>query len=311
MCYVSYVLDLGYNRDLQTRAAFMEVLTKILQQGTEFDTLAETVLADRFEQLVQLVTMISDKGELPIAMALANVVTTSQMDELARVFVTLFDAKHLLSPLLWNMFYREVEVSDCMQTLFRGNSLGSKIMAFCFKIYGASYLQSLLEPLIRPLLDNPSCSFEVDPARLELNEDIEQNRQNLIMLTQRVFDAIVNSADQFPPQLRSMCHCLYQVLSKRFPQSPQHNIGSVGTVIFLRFINPAIVSPQEMGIVTKQVPTSVKRGLMLMSKILQNIANHVEFSKEQHMLPFNDFLRAHFEIGRRYDQGRIFWFSIN
>lgn len=39
----------------------MEVLTKILQQGTEFDTLAETVLADRFEQLVQLVTMISDK----------------------------------------------------------------------------------------------------------------------------------------------------------------------------------------------------------------------------------------------------------
>jgi len=71
--------DLGYNPDLQTRAAFMEVLTKILQQGTEFDTLAETVLADRFDQLVQLLTMISDRGELPIAMALANVVTTTQM----------------------------------------------------------------------------------------------------------------------------------------------------------------------------------------------------------------------------------------
>jgi neurofibromin 1 len=40
----------------------LQVLTKILQQGTEFDTLAETVLADRFEQLVQLVTMIGDKG---------------------------------------------------------------------------------------------------------------------------------------------------------------------------------------------------------------------------------------------------------
>lgn len=63
------------------------------------------------------------------------------------------------------MFYREVEVSDSMQTLFRGNSLGSKIMAFCFKIYGADYLQCLLEPLIRPLLDDPAQSFEVDPAR--------------------------------------------------------------------------------------------------------------------------------------------------
>ncbi|XP_035904253.1 neurofibromin isoform X6 [Anopheles stephensi] len=293
-------IDLGYNPDLQTRAAFMEVLTQILQQGTEFDTLAESVMADRFEQLVQLVTMISDKGELPIAMALASVVTTSQMDELARVLVTLFDAKHLLSPLLWNMFYREVEVSDCMQTLFRGNSLGSKIMAFCFKIYGASYLQGLLEPLIRPLLEEPTSSFEVDPARIESSEDIENNRKNLIALTQKVFDAIVNSADRFPPQLRSMCHCLYQVLSKRFPNLLQNNIGAVGTVIFLRFINPAIVSPQELGIVGKQVPTQIKRGLMLMSKILQNIANHVEFSKEQHMLCFNDFLRAHFEAGRRF-----------
>ena len=123
---------------------------------------------------------------------------------------------------------------------------------------------------------------------------------NLIALTQRVFDAIINSADRFPPQLRSMCHCLYQVLSKRFPNLLQNNIGAVGTVIFLRFINPAIVSPQELGIVGKQVPSSVKRGLMLMSKILQNIANHVEFSKEQHMLCFNDFLREHFEAGRRF-----------
>ncbi|XP_026322570.1 neurofibromin [Hyposmocoma kahamanoa] len=297
-------IDLGYHRDLQTRAAFMEVLTKILQQGTEFDTLAETVLADRFEQLVQLVTMISDKGELPIAMALANVVSTSQMDELARVFVTLFDAKHLLAPLLWNIFYREVEVSDCMQTLFRGNSLGSKIMAFCFKIYGYGYLQSLLEPLISALLDQaqeqPELSFEVDPARLDPNQDIEVNRSNLIDLTKEVFDRIVNSADKFPPQLRSMCHCLYQVLSKRFAQFPQTSVGAVGTVLFLRFINPAIVSPQEMGIVNRPVPPQVKRGLMLMSKILQNIANHVEFSKEQHMLPFNDFLRSHFEAGRKF-----------
>ena len=105
---------------------------------------------------------------------------------------------------------------------------------------------------------------------------------------------------RFPPQLRSMCHCLYQVLSKRFPQFPQNNMGAVGTVIFLRFINPAIVSPCESGIVDRQPPQKIKRGLMLVSKILQNIANHVEFSKEQHMLPFNDFVRGNFEGGRRF-----------
>ncbi|XP_050358352.1 neurofibromin-like isoform X2 [Nymphalis io] len=306
---LTHSIDLCYHRDLQMRAAFMEVSTKILQQGTEFtaDTLAETVLADRFEQLVQLVTMISVKGELPIAMALASVVGSAQMDELARVLVSLFDAKHLLAPLLWNIFYREVEVcavSDCMQTLFRGNSLGSKIMAFCFKIYGYGYLQSLLEPLITALLDQADCnaslSFEVDPARLDPTHDIEINRNNLRNLTHEVFERIIGSADKFPSQLRSMCHCLYQVLSKRFVQFPQTSVGAVGTVLFLRYINPAIVSPQEMGIVKKPIPPHIKRGLMLMSKILQNIANHMEFSKEQHMLPFNDFLREHFEAGRKF-----------
>lgn len=32
------------------------------------------------------------------------------------------------------MFSKEVELADSMQTLFRGNSLASKIMTFCFKV---------------------------------------------------------------------------------------------------------------------------------------------------------------------------------
>ena len=39
---------------------------------------------------------------------------------------------------------------------------------------------------------------------------------------------------------------------------------------------------------------------MLMSKMLQNIANHVEFSKESHMLEFNEFVKTNFEAGRRF-----------
>ncbi|KAK0135823.1 Neurofibromin [Merluccius polli] len=204
-------IGLGYHKDLQTRATFMEVLTKILQQGTEFDTLAETVLADRFERLVELVTMMGDQGELPIAMALANVVPGSQWDELARVLVTLFDSRHLLYQLLWNMFSKEVELADSMQTLFRGNSLASKIMTFCFKVYGAAYLQKLLEPLLKGVITTPEhISFEVDPTRLDPGENLEDNQRNLLQITERFFQAIIGSSSEFPPQLRSVCHCLYQ-----------------------------------------------------------------------------------------------------
>ena len=52
--------------------------------------------------------------------------------------------------------------------------------------------------------------------------------------------------------------------------------------------------------ISKEESNFIKRGLMLMSKILQNIANHVEFSKEAHMQCFNDFVRSNFEQGRRF-----------
>jgi hypothetical protein len=63
-----------------------------------------------------------------------NTIVLCYQDELARVLVTLFDSRHLLYQLLWNMFSKEVELADSMQTLFRGNSLASKIMTFCFKV---------------------------------------------------------------------------------------------------------------------------------------------------------------------------------
>lgn len=63
----------------------------------------------------------------------------------------------------------------------------------------------------------------------------------------------------------SSTHCVsVQVVSQRFPQN---SIGAVGSAMFLRFINPAIVSPYEAGILDKKPPPRIERGLKLMSKV--------------------------------------------
>ena len=87
----------------------MEVLMKILNQGTEFDTLAETATRDRYEQLANLMATMGEKGELLLAVALANVVPSNEQDDLAQVLVTLFDAVSLLYQFLWNILSQEVK----------------------------------------------------------------------------------------------------------------------------------------------------------------------------------------------------------
>lgn len=42
-----------------------------------------------------------------------------------------------------------------------------------------------------------------------------------------------------------------------------------------------------------------------MCKIMQNIANHLQFTKENHMRGFNDILKNNFEAGRRYVEYKL------
>lgn len=228
-----------------------------------------------------------------------------------------------LAPILTKVFLKEADSHDCVKTLFRGTSLASRLMSHCFKTFGSKYLKQILEPHIKQLLDQEapyfvgdkcptpnkpqsttcgenfascrlSISYEIDSTKLEQSDDISVNQKNLLKLTKEILDSILASANDFPSQLRTMCQCLREVLYQRYPQD-SCNLSAVGTVMFLRFINPAIVSPYEAGIVDRQPSPKTLRGLMLVSKILQNIANNVEFSKEQHMIPFNSFVKEHFE----------------
>jgi hypothetical protein len=58
---LKHSLWVGYHEDPKTRTAFMQVLTNILNQGAEFDGLADTYVNDRYQKLVEVeeITLIS------------------------------------------------------------------------------------------------------------------------------------------------------------------------------------------------------------------------------------------------------------
>ena len=106
---------------------------------------------------------------------------------------------------------------------------------------------------------------------------------------------------RFPAKLRAMCHCLNEVVTQRLQHSatPDAIFVVIGTVIFLRFINPVLVSPAQHAICDAEPPFRVKRALTLVGKLLQCIASHVLHPKEQYMKPFNDFLRTNIDVAKR------------
>lgn len=75
------------------------------------------------------------------------------------------------------------------------------------------------------------------------------------------------------------------------PRFPEAKYTAVGAFIFLRFFCPAIVAPEAEGLVTTAPSKEMRRGLLLIAKIIQNLANNVLFgAKEPYMFPLNTFL---------------------
>src|SRR5882757_317567 len=57
------------------------------------------------------------------------------------------------------------------------------------------------------------------------------------------------------------------------------------------FISPAVVSPDTIDIeIPKENFMVLRRGLMVIAKIIQNLANNIFFGKEAHMTVLNKFL---------------------
>ena len=65
----------------------------------------------------------------------------------------------------------------------------------------------------------------------------------------------------------------------------------VGSIVFLRFIGPAISIPSSSMLVNETLGVGVKRALVLVTKIIQSLASNAMFT-EQNLLPLNPFLEA-------------------
>ncbi|KAF2069629.1 hypothetical protein CYY_009056 [Polysphondylium violaceum] len=184
---------------------------------------------------------------------------------------------------------KEVENTANGATLFRGLSTATRLISAFYKRVGDGYLKYLLQPFILDLCSR-NFSFEIDPEKAGKGVNVQSNLEKLITITQQLLDKILDSIDQCPQPIRHILNHTQEKVEKKF-NSMKTTV--VGGFIFLRYICPAIVAPEVFGLISDVPSTDSRRGLVLVSKLLQNLANEMPFGvgiKEEFMLYLNDFI---------------------
>ncbi|CEP17257.1 hypothetical protein, partial, partial [Parasitella parasitica] len=284
-------LAMGYHEDARTRKAFMQVLSNILNQGAQFDTLADNIIADRYENLVEIIV----GSDIDVALALCDVCPSSEASGVAEVLLSCFESRSKVLVLLKAIIDREVSSTGSQEaTLFRGTNMATRILSIFARETCIDYIRLTLQPAMELInaLPDESLGWEMDPQKLGPNESVLVNKQNVCRATEIFLNAICNSTSSAPRIFRQGLSLIVQAVNKRFPDASK---TAVGGFVFLRLFNPAILTPENSGFSKAALPKSkmVRKLLLQATRMMQNLANNMMFgAKETHLISLNDFITS-------------------
>ncbi|KAI8068638.1 hypothetical protein BC940DRAFT_298677 [Gongronella butleri] len=284
---LKFSLAMGYHEDPSTRTAFIQVLTNILNQGVEFDTLADNVTTSLYDKLIDMLV-----GDMDIALSLCEVCPSIDSSGLADVLLACFETRRRELVLMKAIIEREVETTEQEATLLRGTTMGIKLISMFAKTLCVEYIRKTIQPVLETIngWQPEETTFELDPQKMGPDDDLQRNRNNVIRTCELLLGAICSSASQAPAKFRQELHLIVEAVKKRFPES---KYTAVGGVVILRLFGPAIVSPEHASFAKSALPqsTNTRKLLLQATRVIQNLANNVLFgSKETHMIVLNDFL---------------------
>ncbi|KAF8635007.1 hypothetical protein AX15_000591 [Amanita polypyramis BW_CC] len=280
-------LSLAYDKDKKKRAIFAHVFTRVIKQGIKFDFTSKIELQAKRSSLCDLVR----NSDMVLALIICEICPPAEVDIIISVLLNLFDNRTSLMKLMAMMIDQEIEHTDNDANLFRGNSTCTRFLSAFARIHGYSYLRSLIQPLVKSMLSMPpGCSYELDPSKAG-DQDLEQNRKNVEFIASSFLAIISASVPTLPAMFREICAHITSKVAEHWPDSKYPALGSF---IFLRFISPAVVTPEnvEVELPKDENTVVVRRGLMVIAKILQNLANNIFFGKEAYMVILNKFLEG-------------------
>ncbi|OAJ36101.1 hypothetical protein BDEG_20313 [Batrachochytrium dendrobatidis JEL423] len=241
---------------------------------------------------------------------LARIVSLSEIDTLLQtvmftIFGNQYEAReeYLLLSMFQNVLSAEFEGATDFGSLMRANTPISRMMTtYTRRGPGQSYLKNVLAERLNKMIELKDLDLEINPLKVydQMIKDIEIATGQTCNLPRGITaEAALKNTD---------VQAIIAPRRKYSDASDSQICSLIGGFFMLRFINPAIVTPQAYIIVDGTPQKNTRRTLTLLAKLLQNLANKPSYAKEPYMMAlapfiehnkpiFNQFLNELCEIG--------------
>ncbi|KAI3324860.1 hypothetical protein HD806DRAFT_493809 [Xylariaceae sp. AK1471] len=233
--------------------------------------------------------------------------------------------EYYLLKLIARSIREEVDCCNSVQDYLRGNFFWSKLLSnYSRSPRDRKYLRELLGPLIRDnIIEDPALDLESDPMQIYRsavnNEELRTGQPSRRPLdiprdlaikdpeTRELFidhlrdlreicDQFLSALDDLLPRmpygLRFICQQIFEALCNRFKREPQHHVLQlVSNWVWRFYLQPAVINPEQVGVIEKTLSPLQKRNLGEVAKVLGQIASGRPFGGENiYLQPLNAFL---------------------
>ncbi|KAJ2231667.1 RasGAP protein [Coemansia sp. RSA 1722] len=133
----------------------------------------------------------------------------------------------------------------------------------------------------------------VEAASYTEVQNLSRRRQrHLVHLATHCLYDIINARSHIPSGLLAICSSTLQATMKRFPHIDQAKAFSlVGGIFFLRFVNAALTSPNQYGLLETAPSGTMKSNLKLVARLMQRLSNNWGKPSEEWPLDARKFMK--------------------
>ncbi|KAH8724404.1 Rho GTPase activation protein [Phaeosphaeriaceae sp. PMI808] len=231
--------------------------------------------------------------------------------------------EHLLLTMFQSVLTYQFDNTPDYSSLLRANTPVSRMMTtYTRRGPGQSYLKVVLQDRINSLIELKDLDLEINPLKvyekmvseLEIQgklppntpravtaEQATENEQvqriiaprvdTLMEIANNFLTTIITGLEETPYGIRWICKQIRSLSRRKYPDAQDQTICTlIGGFFFLRFINPAIVTPRSYMLIDATPAENPKRTLTYIAKMLQNLANKPSYAKEPYMAKLQPFV---------------------